>query len=379
MCNHSRPPVCTQTKDRSTRRISARVRLTTALLVSLLGLSAAAPLVGVPLGPQQKVVTINPKIGVHTRLTDEVEPTKIKRTLQMVREMGASWIVEYFPWAYIEPLAGIRDWSHSDLVVEQANRQGLKVIARLGMVPQWARPDDSATSFLDEDRYVDFAAFVGDFAAHFRGRVDHVIIWNEPNLALEWGFQPISPEDYARLLELSWRQAKTANPTVRVLGGALAPTIAAPGSEWGMDDLEYLRRMLDAGAAEYFDILAVHAYGGAFPSDMPPDPQLVNFRRVELLRQLMVQHSAANKPIIITEGGWNDHPRWTRAVKPGQRIQYTVRAFQIAQGWNWCQAVALWAFRYPWPANSYLDYFTFVTPDFDPKPIYLETQRYAVP
>ena len=379
MCNHSRPPVCTQTEDRSTRGISARVRLITALLVSLLGLSAAAPLVGVPLGPQQTVVTINPKIGVHTRLTDEVEPTKIKRTLQMVREMGASWIVEYFPWAYIEPLAGIRDWSHSDLVVDQANRQGLKVIARLGMVPQWARPNGSATSFLDEDRYVDLAAFVGDFAAHFRGRVDHVIIWNEPNLAVEWGFQPISPEDYARLLELSWRQAKTANPTVRVLGGALAPTIAAPGSEWGMDDLEYLRRMLDAGAAQYFDILAVHAYGGAFPSDMTPDPQLVNFRRVELLRQLMVQHSAANKPIIITEGGWNDHPRWTRAVKPGQRIQYTVRAFQIAQGWNWCQAVALWAFRYPWPANSYLDYFTFVTPDFDPKPIYLETQRYAVP
>jgi hypothetical protein len=38
---------------------------------------------------------------------------------------------------------------------------------------------------------------------------------------------------------------------------------------------------------------------------------------------------------------------------------------------------ALWAFRYPWPARTYLDYFTFVTPEFEPKPIYLEVQRYS--
>ena len=41
------------------------------------------------------------------------------------------------------------------------------------------------------------------------------------------------------------------------------------------------------------------------------------------------------------------------------------------------QAVCLWAFRYPWDAKSYQDYFTFVDTDFEPKPIYLEVQRYA--
>jgi len=55
----------------------------------------------VTLGPQQHVESINPVIGVHTRLTDEVEEWKIKRSLELVREMGASWIVAYFPWAYI--------------------------------------------------------------------------------------------------------------------------------------------------------------------------------------------------------------------------------------------------------------------------------------
>jgi hypothetical protein len=89
----------------------------------------------------------------------------------------------------------------------------------------------------------------------------------------------------------------------------------------------------------------------------------------------MVEEGDADKPIFITEGGWNDHPRWTRAVKPAQRIQYTLQAYQMAQEWDWCQAIVLWAFRYPWAAHSYLDYFTFVTPDFEPKPIYLEVQQ----
>jgi hypothetical protein len=37
----------------------------------------------------------------------------------------------------------------------------------------------------------------------------------------------------------------------------------------------------------------------------------------------------------------------------------------------------LWAFRYPRPTNTFQDYFTFVTTDFTPKPIYYAVQRYA--
>ena len=37
----------------------------------------------------------------------------------------------------IEP--GVFDWTHSDLVIDHAERQGLQVIARLGFVPPWAR------------------------------------------------------------------------------------------------------------------------------------------------------------------------------------------------------------------------------------------------
>ena len=357
-------------------RLIAAVAVT--LIVAITLTIVQARRANVPLGPQRTVETINPKIGIHTRLTDEVEPWKIKRTLEMVREMGSPWIVEYFPWAYVEGQPGRFDWQHSDLVIDHAERQGLTVIARLGFVPEWARPPDTSPLYLDEERYSDFGRYAAEFAARYAGRVQYIIVWNEPNLALEWGFAAVDPAKYVNMLKTVYPMIKEANPDVKVLAGALAPTLAPPGSPDGMNDLAYLEAMYELGAAPYFDILAIHAYGWYSDPDEPADPAVVNFRRSELLRAVMVANGDEAKRAMITEGGWNDHPRWTRAVRPGQRITYTIRAYEVAlQEWPWMEAVAWWAFRYPWDAKSYQDYYTFVRTDFEPKPIYEEVQRYS--
>ena len=329
----------------------------------------------VPLGPQRAVTTTNPKAGVHTRLENEVEAWKIKKTLEMVRELGTPWIVEYFPWAYSEPRRGKYDFTHADLVVDHANRQGLTVIARLGMVPAWARPKDTIANYLPQESYRDFAAYAAAFVSHFQGRVKYIIVWNEPNLALEWGYRRPDPVAYTELLRVTSRAVREVNPDVVILAGALAPTLGDPSGELGLGDLDYLQAMYDAGAAPYFDALAVHAYGLTFPPDDPPDPEVINFRRVELLREIMVANGDAHKPIHITEAGWNDHPRWTRAVRPAQRIRYTIRAYEMALDWPWLHSLSMWAFRYPAPEKSYRDYFTLVTADFQPKPIYFEVQK----
>jgi hypothetical protein len=336
----------------------------------------------VVLGPPQQVDTTNPIVGVHTRLTDEVEEWKIQRTLRMVREVGAPWVIEYFPWPYMEPEDGEFTWGHSDLVVQHAENQGLTVIARLGWVPAWARPDrdeqETTLTYLDADHYDDFAAFVAAFVARYRGRVNHVIVWNEPNLSFEWGYRPVDPEGYVALLRAVYPRAHAANPDVVVLAGALAPTLEPEGSAAGLSDLAYLERMYRAGAAPYFDALAAHAYGLTFPPQEPPAPDAINFRRVELLRQIMASHGDGGKPIYVTEAGWNDHPRLASAVRPAQRIEYTIGAYEWArQHWPWCPCVAMWAFRYPTPMRNYQDYYAFVTQDFEPKVIYLEVQRYT--
>ncbi len=347
------------------------------VILLLLGWIGTPPPILVTLGPPEIVRTSNPKVGVHTRLTDEVEEWKIKKTLEMVRTMGASWTVEYFPWGYIENSQGQYDWTHADLVVDHARAQGLTIIARLGFVPAWARPKDSVTSYLDEAHYPYLASFVNAFVAHFKGRVNYIILWNEPNVNFEWGYQPVDPAAYARLLKEAFTAAKRADPSIQILGGALAPTLAPSGATDAMNDLEYLQKMYDAGAKDSFDILAVHAYGWTSPADELPSPDRVNFRRTELLRQIMVRNGDAAKKIMITEGGWNDHPRWTKAVHPAERIEYTLRAFELSKQWDWLSACAIWAFRFPAPTQTYQDYFTFVTSGFDAKPIYYEVQKYA--
>ena len=47
-----------------------------------------------------------------------------------------------------------------------------------------------------------------------------------------------------------------------MLAGALAPTLEPAGSPNGMNDLVYLERMYQAGAAAYFDALAIHTSAG---------------------------------------------------------------------------------------------------------------------
>jgi polysaccharide biosynthesis protein PslG len=92
----------------------------------------------------------------------------------------------------------------------------------------------------------------------------------------------------------------------------------------------------------------------------------------------MEANGDSQKKCLITEGGWNDNPRWVNAVSPSQRIDYTIRAYDKAlNDWPWVEGVALWAFRFPKPNYNYFDGYSFVTPDFTPKAIYLEVQRYA--
>lgn len=339
------------------------------LALCLLALLVAACRPGGPPPRPTPTPPVSTLLGVHTRFTDEAEEAKIARSLDLVREMGAGWIVEYFPWAYHEPVRGRYEWEHVDQVVEHALARGIRVIARVDMVPAWARPPGGPPKGLLTERYPDYAAFLGAFAARYRGRLAAILVWNEPNVDFEWGFRPVSVAEYAELLRQAYASVKAADPEVLVLAAGLAPTLEE--SPRALSDLAFLRQLYAAGAGGSFDGLAAHAYGWREPPDQPPASDRLNFRRVELLRQVMVEHGDAARPIFVTEAGWNDHPRWTRAVGSGTRIRYTLEALDYASAhWPWVEAVCLWTFRLPTLAHNYNDYYTLVSPDFVVKPIY---------
>ena len=332
--------------------------------------------------PARNVEAIQDHVCVHTRLIDEVPEWVMQRSLQLVREMGADTIVEFFPWAYIEREQGQYSWGQTDKIIRHAENQGLRVIARMGFVPYWARPDvaDDFTTlnYLPDESYDEFAEFVATFAERYAGTIDHIIIWNEPNLAFEWGYRQPNPQDYVRLLQAVYAPVHQANPNVTILAGALAPTLEPQGSPNGLSDILYLEAIYDAGANDYFDALAIHTYGFTNPPLDEPSEDRLNFRRAELLQNIMSNYDDTETPVFITESGWNDHPRWTQAVRPSQRVQYTIDAFDYVQdNWQQVEELCIWAFRYPIPTLSYPDNFTLVSTDFQISPLYYAIQAYA--
>ncbi|NTU77879.1 MAG: hypothetical protein HGA45_00505 [Chloroflexales bacterium] len=346
------------------------------LAAQFLSLRRAAPL---DLPPQQVVTTSNPLIGVHTRLTGVSDEAYVRRSLEQVREMGASWIVELFPWAYVQPRSRYGyDWSGADMVIQHARRQGLQVVARLDLVPAWARPARTTDRYLDPEHYADYAAFVVAFAKRYTPLgVRHLVIWNEPNLRFEWGERPPDPGAYAALLKVVYPAVKAAAPDAIVIAGALSPGTSLDDGQTRMDDLQYLASLYDAQAGPFFDMWAVHAYGGQEPPWADPDPMRANFRRLELVRQLMDRFGDGEKRIIITEGGYNDHPRWSAAVRPADRIRWTIATYEQARAYPWLVAVALWQFSTPFSTRSYPDAWNFVAPDGTPRAIYLAVRDYA--
>jgi hypothetical protein len=377
------PPHAAYRAGRALRWLAARWAwwLRAALAVWLI--SALTPAQArLPVEAPQTVQTQHPILCVHTRLTDEVEDWKVYRSLALARELGATAVVDLFPWAYIQPAREVFDWAHPDRIIGMAQQHGLRVIARLGIVPAWARPDPRAQptslNYLPPERYADYAAFAAAFAARYRGVVWQIVPWNEPNLYFEWGFRRVGPAEYVEFLKQVYGAIKAANPEVEVLGGALAPTLAPPDHPDGLDDLLYLRGIYEAGGAPHFDALAVHTYGFTAPEDEPPAPDRLNFRRAELLMQIMAEHGDGAKPVYITESSWNDHPRWLNGVQPGQRVAWTLDGLARAErDWPQVRNLCWWFLRAPTLYRSYVDYFAFVTIEFRPRPIYDAVRAWA--
>ena len=202
--------------------------------------------------------------------------------------------------------------------------------------------------------YLDYGDFVYDFVTHYRGRITHIQIWNEPNLNHEWGDRPVDPAAYVELLRTAYRRAKEADPTIRVLAAGLAPTLER--GHLGLDDLAFLERMYEHGAKGFFDIASVMAYGlWTDADDHRIVPERTNFPRLILTRRLMETWGDGAKPIWVSEFGWNalpvgwqGHPSPWGSFSVAEQRRSTVRALARARDeWPFVGVMALWVLRIP--------------------------------
>jgi len=342
---------------------------------------------------------VNP-FGVNVFLEQEVEPAKREQAVRMAAAAGFHWLRQEFPWEDIE-IHGKGDfedrrhqpyrsaWEKYDDIVALAERYGLELIVRLSNPPEWTRAAGAAAgTFAPPDNYDDFGDFVAAVVSRYRGRIRYYQVWNEPNIYPEWGERPVNPEEYVELLKIAYTRAKAADPNVVILCGALASTIELGPRD--LNDFVFLQRMYDAGAAPYFDVLAMQGYGlWSGPSDRRMHPRVINFARPLFLRDLMVKNGDAHKAIWISEMNWNaippDHPAppvYGRYSEEEQ-ARFLVEAYErIQREWPWLGVANVWFLKRAtdeWERsdNHPEAFFRLLRADFTPLPAYLAIQNYT--
>jgi hypothetical protein len=303
-----------------------------------------------------------PILGVNVAL-EQYDDKELEAALTRIAEGGFVWVRQPFYWSQIEPEVGARsprpyfDWTVPDCIMAAlARHPELRPVAVL---------DDcrgAATAPLpppaDPDR---FAAFASAFAARYGAQVDYYQVWDEPNLAAHWGGGPVNPPAYADLLARTARAIRAADPGARILLAGLAPTVET--GPQNLSDARFLEQLYQAGAAPHFDIVAGKPYGfDTGPDDRRVDETVLNFARLLLLRQVMVEHGDADKAVWASHWGWNALPLdWTGAPSVWGQTDETTQSTRTVAALERARA------EWPWAGAFFLDHFQpFAAPN-DPR------------
>jgi hypothetical protein len=347
--------------------------------------------------PKQNVdlASVSP-FGMNTFLEQEVLPEVREEVLSMLHTAGFGFIRQQFPWEDIEihgkgdfvdkrnDPEGVDAWGKYDNIVDLAEQYEIEIIARLDNPPAWTRAlTDTIGTHSPPDRLDDYGDYVEAVVSRYQGSIRYYQLWNEPNIYPEWGERPVDPEAFTDLLCTGYRRAKAADPDSVILAGALSPTIALDSRD--LNDLIFLQRMYDAGAAECFDVLSAQGYGlWSGPTDQRLRPTVINYAHVMFLRDMMAANDDANKAIWISEAGWNTVPDSMDdpygRVNDEEQARYAVQAYERAQSeWPWAGVVNYWFFKRPSDAERDQPwyYFRLLEPDFTPSPAWPILADYA--
>ena len=198
------------------------------------------------------------------------------QTFQKMHEAGINYVRTDFDWKYAEIKQGTWQYNQLDRVVELAKKENINVLPILDYDVPWATP---AWKHLDL-----WSNYVRNLVTRYP-LLRYWEVWNEQNSPSFW-HDTSSGENYAKLLERTYREIKAINPELTVLYGG---TAGVP--------LPFIEASLKAGAGKYFDVMNIHPYHWRGVPEMM-------FSDLTSLKALMRKYGVGEKPIWITEVGW---------------------------------------------------------------------------
>jgi len=284
---------------------------------------------------------------------------------QATRDAGFGWVKVQVPWYIIEPDSkGVYSWGQVDEIVDRASGAGLRLMLSVVKAPGWARPGNTDWGVHGPPANPqDMADTMAALASRYKGRVHAIEVWNEQNLAYEWGNEPLDAGRYVELLCAVYRAVKAVDPNIAIISGGLTPTgVTAAGVS--VDDLEYLRRMYAAGCRSCMDGLGAHPSGYNNPPDVragwsdPAEPSFKGHRSFYFqetmlsYRTVMNAYGDSRKLIWPTEFGWASSPspvagyEYAANVTESEQAAYLVKAFQLMRSWGFVGPAMVWNLNY---------------------------------
>jgi hypothetical protein len=254
------------------------------------------------------------------------QATPSAEQFQRLQRGGVDSVRFAIDWGAVQPSrGGAFDWAGTDGQVALAAKAGIEVLPFLDGAPSWAVssvwvPGSNHTVKAPGHLPATGAAatawssFVAGAVARYgpngtfwaqnpsipKRPIRNWQIWNEENFY--YFAKPVSPGQYARLLAISKRVMRRADPRAElVLGGLFGDPPQGP--PLAMDAVDFLDRLYRVrGVKASFDAVALHPYA-AGTADLRS--------LVEEVRRTEVRHHDARAGLYLTELGWGsqDDPR----------------------------------------------------------------------
>jgi len=173
--------------------------------------------------------------------------------LDAIKKLGIRWVrahdgLQTAWWSRVQP-KGEKEWMWPyDKIQKTLKQRGFETLAGILWTPRWASkaPINSKRPQTYKPRDLKlFSNFIEQTGSHYQDDIKYWEVWNEPHHKGYWNG---TPQEYVDLLRVAYEALHNTQEDVFVLGGGGLPA----------GKIDWIERMLQAGAAEYMDGFSIH-------------------------------------------------------------------------------------------------------------------------
>jgi len=283
---------------------------------------------------------------------------ELEKSVALMQEAGIGWVRMDFLWSDLEPRCGEFDFIRHEDLVNRLEKASIKILATLTYSPAWHRdawnnaPDPAV-----------FSRWAQAMTRHFKNRIRHWEIWNEPDNPQFW-----QPQDgnraYVELLTQACAAIKQEDSSAIVHLGGLGQGLPAS-----------LKAIYAHGGREFFDTVDIHP----FIHPLMPDALGGLLYFYESAYQVMQQNGDSEKPLWFSAIGApglqepRQTPDWWLGKNPTelQQAEWVRRLYTDALRWPGVSKI-FWSFFRDTPGQlgNGTDYCGLARSDFSKKPAF---------